>query len=404
VTTQTERVAVLPRDVASRVITTAVSRGAWGVSLVILILAVPVLIDVLAARDLLHAVWVPAAALLVMLGLLCLTGMRPSTATRVLSIVVGSACAFAYTASLLVADPGLNDAGGFLLNRPAMVLVLTGSSLVRPAAGLAWSVLGYACATLGAWLASVVADVAFAPGWGPTLALGVYAGAFLVLAAVGAGQAARIPDLARLERDTRRLDIEHQFEQRAAAIVHDTVLGDLTAVMNSEGRLDSRTRERFRADVATLGDESWLRESAGCAAGTRQDGELRNAFQTMVSDFQWRGLRVDVTGDTDAVIGVPPAAASSLLGAVRACLENVLQHADTAAAELVVAASGDVVTVMVVDNGRGFEPDGVPHDRLGLRSAVMDRVQAHGGSVRIWSRPGSGTSVLLSVPATEQDA
>jgi len=395
---------VLPRRVASRVITTAVSRGAWGVSFVILILAVPVLLDVLVQRGLADRIWLPLVCIVAMLALLGLTGWRPSPVTRVLFLAVGSLCAFAYTASLLVADPGLNDAGGFLLNRPATVLVLTGASIVRPLAGLVWSVLGYGCATLGAWLASLVAGVAFVPGWGPTLALGVYAGAFLVLAAVGAGQTARIPDLTRLERDTRRLDIEHQFEQRAAAIVHDTVLGDLTAVMNSDGRIDARTRDRFRADVATLSDESWLRESAGCTVGTRQDAELRNAFQTLVSDFQWRGLRVDVTGDTDAVAGVSTAAASSLLAAVRACLENVLQHADTAAAELVVAISGDSVTVMVVDNGRGFEPAAVAHDRLGLRSAVIDRVHALGGSVRVWSRPGTGTSVMLSVPRSESDA
>jgi len=373
------------------------------VSLGILVLAVPVLIDVLAARGLLDRIWLPLVCIVTMLALLGLVGWRPSPAARVLFIAVGSLCAFGYTLSLLIADPGLGDAGGYLLNRPATVLVLTGASIVRPLAGLVWSVAGYGCATLGAWLASLVAGVAFAPGWGPTLALGIYAGAFLVLAAVGAGQTARVPDLTRLERDTRRLDIEHQFEQRAAAIVHDTVLGDLTAVMNSDGRLDTRTRERFRADVATLSDESWLRESAGCSVGTRQDAELRNAFQVLVSDFQWRGLRVDVTGDADAVAGVSTAAASSLLGAVRACLENVLQHADTAAAELVVAVSGDAVTMMVVDNGRGFEPAAVAHDRLGLRSAVIDRVQALGGSVKVWSRPGSGTSVLLSVPRSEPE-
>ena len=56
---------------------------------------------------------------------------------------------------------------------------------------------------------------------------------------------------------------------------------------------------------------------------------------------------------------------------------------------------------MVVDNGRGFEPQTVADDRLGLRSSVTDRIRAHGGSVRVWSTPGHGTSVLLSVPSAE---
>jgi signal transduction histidine kinase len=390
--------AVLPRESASRVITTAVSRGAWGVSVVVLVITIPVLVDVLAARGLADRLWLPLAAVIVMLALVLITGWRPSTATRVLSVTLGSLCSFVFTTSLLLADPSLNDAGGFLLNRLAMVLVLTGASIVRPLAGLAWSAVGYAAATLGALLASVVAGVSFAPGWGPTLSLGVYAGAFLVLAAVGAGQTARVPDLARLEYDTRRLDIEHQFEQRAAAIVHDTVLSDLSVVMNSDGHLDQRARERLRADVGTLRDASWLRESAGGPVTASQDAEVRNAFQSLVTDFQWRGLRVDITGDADAAPGVSPAAAASLLAAVRACLENVVQHAHTSAAELVVTTTDDAITVMVVDNGRGFEPRDVAHDRLGLRSAVVDRIRAHGGFVKVWSTPGSGTSVLISVP------
>ena len=50
--TEPSRVAILPRGVASRVITGAVSRAAWGVAVAILVLTVPVVVDVLAARGL----------------------------------------------------------------------------------------------------------------------------------------------------------------------------------------------------------------------------------------------------------------------------------------------------------------------------------------------------------------
>ena len=38
-------------------------------------------------------------------------------------------------------------------------------------------------------------------------------------------------------------------------------------------------------------------------------------------------------------------------------------------------------------------------DRLGLRQSVRKRIERLGGSVVIWSRPGAGTSVLLTLPA-----
>jgi len=302
---------------------------------------------------------------------------------------------------LLAADPTLNDDASFVLNRPAMILAFAGVSTLRPLIGALWSCAGYLLAFAAAAVASSIAGVAFVPGWGPTIAFIVYAGCYLALVAVRATQNKQIPDLARLEEDTRRLSIENQFEQRAAAIVHDTVLSDLTAIMNSDGVLDERARARFRADVATLSDSAWLRESAEPSIVAPLDAVLRNALETLVTDFQWRGLSVDVTGDSHEVIRVSPEAASSLVLAVRACLDNVLDHAGATSAELVVSTTTESVTVMVIDHGVGFDPRAIADDRLGLRSSVVARIRAHGGSVRVWSTPGSGTSVLISVPGAE---
>ena len=54
--------------------------------------------------------------------------------------------------------------------------------------------------------------------------------------------------------------------------------------------------------------------------------------------------------------------------------------------------------LLVVDEGRGFDPAAVPEDRLGLRASVQERLAVLGGSVAVWSRPGRGTSVKISIP------
>jgi len=54
---------------------------------------------------------------------------------------------------------------------------------------------------------------------------------------------------------------------------------------------------------------------------------------------------------------------------------------------------------MVIDQGVGFDVDAVPSDRLGLRASVVRRVEDAGGTVRIWSKPNSGTSVLITLPS-----
>ena len=398
---ETSRVAILPRGVASTILVTAISRGAWAVSVALMLITIPIVVDVGIDRGFGDRLWLPLACIVGMLVLLGVAGWQPTTTTRVLFIGGGALLSLAYEVALLQADPTLNEDASFVLNRPAMVLAFAGVSTLRPLFGAVWSCTGYVLAFVAAAIASAIAGVAFVPGWGPTIAFIVYAGCYVALVAVRASQNKQIPDLARLEEDTRKLSIENQFEQRAAAIVHDTVLSDLTAIMNIDGPLDERARNRFRADVATLSDSAWLRESAEPSTVAPLDAVLRNALETLVSDFQWRGLSVDVTGDSHEVIRVSPEAASSLVLAVRACLENVLDHAQTTSAELVVSTTARAVTVMVIDHGVGFDPTSIAHDRLGLRSSVVARIRSHGGSVRVWSTPGSGTSVLISVPGAE---
>jgi signal transduction histidine kinase len=120
----------------------------------------------------------------------------------------------------------------------------------------------------------------------------------------------------------------------------------------------------------------------------------------LISEMQWRGLTVDLTGGSDEEIArLSPENVSTATAAVRACLDNVVAHAQTSVVELVLSATEGSVTIMVIDQGAGFDPAAVPADRLGLRASVVRRVEAAGGTVRIWSKPKSGTSVLITLPS-----
>jgi len=54
--------------------------------------------------------------------------------------------------------------------------------------------------------------------------------------------------------------------------------------------------------------------------------------------------------------------------------------------------------VMVIDSGSGFVEQSVGGDRLGLRQSIRGRIEGVGGSVQVWTTPGVGTSVSLTVP------
>jgi hypothetical protein len=379
----------------------AVARGALGVAIAVTALAIPMVIDVLVARGLGDAIPIPVWCLAGILALLVVMGRWPSDATRLVFIAGGAVLSFIYGVALIEADPTLNGDGSFILNRPLFALVLVGGIIRRPLIGFLWALFGFWVAT-GVGLATALwTGVGFSPGWGPVMALGIHSAAYLALALIHESQERHVPDLVKLEEDTRRMALESQFEQRAAAIVHDTVLSDLSVVMNSNGTLDARARERLRADVATLADPSWLRESAPPVAMEVHDARLRNAMVSLVSEYQWRGLTVDVADSTQVTVRLPVDAEALVVAAVAACLENVLRHAGTSTAELILSSSEEVVTAMVVDSGVGFDPAAVAPDRLGIRSSVVQRIESLGGSVRIFSQPGHGTSVFMQVPNGE---
>ena len=77
---------------------------------------------------------------------------------------------------------------------------------------------------------------------------------------------------------------------------------------------------------------------------------------------------------------------------------NAAKHADTGKVDVYVESTADQVEVFVRDRGRGFDPDAVPEDRLGVRRSIVDRMQRHGGAAQVRSAPGEGTEVRLSMP------
>ncbi|TPX00900.1 ATP-binding protein, partial [Schumannella luteola] len=110
------------------------------------------------------------------------------------------------------------------------------------------------------------------------------------------------------------------------------------------------------------------------------------------------GVRLRLEGDLAALDSIADPLGPALHAALEQCVVNVARHAGVTEAWLAVSRSGDELSITVVDEGVGFDPDAVPHDRLGLSESVRGRIERLGGTVRVWSSPGAGTSVHLVVP------
>lgn len=110
---------------------------------------------------------------------------------------------------------------------------------------------------------------------------------------------------------------------------------------------------------------------------------------------QAAGLGLTVRVDAKPGWSLPRDVASTLALVVRECLRNVAKHSGTRCAVIDLRRSRFAVTIAVTDTGRGFDAGTSPFG-LGLQQSVLARMADIGGSARIASRPGAGTTVHLS--------
>jgi signal transduction histidine kinase len=394
------RVAVLPREVAARIITSSLARAAGVVNALSLSLDIPLLIEFMTARGLVQRPPIPFLILVALVLLAIAVAVRPKPIVVAAFLVFGSIGAVAFQVVLIGIYPAFLEEGLHILNRPAVALVLVGVTATTVRAGLLWTIGGFWLSTLVTLAVSRIADVPFTPGYGPLFMVVLFLVAYGSLAAIQESLRRRVPNFEVLEEETRRLGVEENLRLRVTAAVHDTLLNDLSLVMNAPDELDTRMTDRLRADVETLTSAEWLSESAEVAVD-EQDAALRNEIMMLLSDLQWRGLTVQVTGSGAGIYRLDGDVAALVVDVIRACLENVLRHSGAEVAEVDLSYSPDGVTVMITDQGSGFDPGDVPADRLGLRTSVVERVRSVGGTAKIWSSPGEGTSIVIHLPVAE---
>jgi len=104
-------------------------------------------------------------------------------------------------------------------------------------------------------------------------------------------------------------------------------------------------------------------------------------------------VQVDLGEEPD----VPLEVKQDLYRIAQEALHNTVKHARASQIELRLQQVGEMVTVEVSDNGRGFDTKGSFPGHLGLHS-MQERVKSLGGELQIKSAPGQGTRIRANVP------
>lgn len=123
---------------------------------------------------------------------------------------------------------------------------------------------------------------------------------------------------------------------------------------------------------------------------------LRWYASTLSERMQMR-VHVDVIGEEREVA---PSVKTALFRIVQEALNNVVKHANTKKANVFLRYEPTTVSVEVVDEGRGFDPQAAGSNgrvSWGLKN-MEERAVLLGGRFEIHSHPAEGTKVEVSIP------
>lgn len=407
----------LARDSTSRALVHAGHCAAWvclGIGVVVGLISGVVLGE--------PAGWIYAGHLAVMAVLLLLVARFGTVTLTVAYLVIGTGVVVVLTIIVMNPAYGFESTNNMLVALPCVALVLIGGVGLGSVIGIIWATLGLGLGAAATFLGAELAGSVWAPNAAAAAAFGIVLVVRIYDEATRRTDTRREAGLHRASQQTRELAIRHDYELRATARLHDTALSHLIAIAAAgSGPVDERLRDGIRQDLSLIVGRDWVTDH-GHPAEASVNSATANATATAsagpgqratgsddangdgpgldhaITAAAHAGLDLHMAGDPSVLRMLGPARAAALDEAVAQCLVNVARHAGVKEAELAIGYAAGEVTVAVMDSGVGFDESEVADDRIGLRTSIRARIEQQGGSVRLWSTKGVGTTIVLTVP------
>jgi signal transduction histidine kinase len=113
---------------------------------------------------------------------------------------------------------------------------------------------------------------------------------------------------------------------------------------------------------------------------------------------QARKAAVPVTVEAEGANRYTPDVEATAYFCVLEALNNIAKYADASRADVTITQTDGHLTFAVVDDGAGFDAEAKAYG-TGLQG-MRDRLESIGGTLRVSSAPGHGTTVTGSLPAS----
>ncbi len=198
---------------------------------------------------------------------------------------------------------------------------------------------------------------------------------------------------------------------RLARELHDSVSQQLFAAMMLLSALNEQTEtndtpESFRKQLKMIEDiintsQSEMRALLLHLRPTTLEGKsLKKGIEQLLVELQNK-IQIDLLWEI-ADIHLPNGIEDHLFRIVQELLSNTLRHAKAKELEVYLSKVSQNVLLRMVDDGVGFDMDDKKMGSYGLKN-IRERVASMGGSCKIISFDGQGTSVEIKIPIIKED-
>ncbi|MGO3361517.1 MAG: sensor histidine kinase [Corynebacterium sp.] len=202
--------------------------------------------------------------------------------------------------------------------------------------------------------------------------------------------------------------------QRLAHEIHDTVAQGLSSIQMllhaAERDIPDGSPAVDKLQLARHAAAENLRETRAMISALQppdlEAGSLPDALRRLADAASGDGLDVSVDAeDSGRDADLPIVVEAVLLRIAQSAVSNVRHHSGATRARLTLSTAPGTVRLDIVDDGRGFDVDGVMarlqeragEGHIGL-STMQRRAADIGGTVEFESTPGHGAAVAVSVP------
>ncbi|RLQ81469.1 histidine kinase [Mycetocola zhadangensis] len=368
--------------------------GLAGVVIAVLCLSLPGALDLPSYVACLGLLFALAAALI-------LATYRPHPLWMILSYSLGlcTICAiYIPTDGQLNVATGsaISAVGAWGIGSLATILVSAWGQLIMLVLGFTGTVTTIVLLSTGVNPRILPLLVFVSVGWGVSTMFGVW------LRSSFPRVMGRVASIGRAHNVERRATETETQRHRDARLLHDTVLATLTLLAHSGvGVAPEALRSQAESDGALLtrlrlGESPSPKASGGYTLTNTAELALGGTLEALKKRFSSMGL--DINWHGSGQLGLPGTKLEAFVLALSECLENVRRHSGQNVAHVTLSDDGAIVRGVVTDAGTGFDPAAIAGGRLGFADSVVARVRDAGGSVRVFSAPAAGTTVVLEIP------